>query len=58
MSHSNPYSQELVAVVGRSKGLVLMSPPSDSPEVKISLAAMISAIKAGTKVQSAGLRVP
>mmetsp|Transcript_9557 Transcript_9557/g.20353 ORF Transcript_9557/g.20353 Transcript_9557/m.20353 type:complete len:623 (+) Transcript_9557:94-1962(+) len=42
--------QELVAVVGRSKGVILMSPPSTSTEAKTSIAAMLSAIKPKTKV--------
>jgi flavorubredoxin len=48
-------AQEVVAVVGRSKGLVLMSPPSDNNEAKTNLAAMTSALKAGTKVGHARL---
>jgi hypothetical protein len=47
-------AQEVVAVVGRSKGLVLMSPPSDNNEAKTNLAAMTSALKAGTKVGQLG----
>eukprot|EP00798_Chlamydomonas_sp_ICE-L_P012083 gene12083-15193_t len=42
--------QELVAITGRSKGIVLMSPPNNNPEAKISLAAMTSAVKKGTKI--------
>jgi len=42
--------QDLVAAVGRAAGLVLMSPPTSSSEAKISLAALSSAIKSGTKV--------
>ena len=51
-SHIPPllHSQELVAVVGRSAGLVLMSPPSGSAEARVALAALTSAIKPGTKV--------
>ena len=43
--------QELVAVIGRSKGVVIMTPPSGSAEAKTSLAAMTSALKAGCKVR-------
>lgn len=42
--------QEVVAVIGRSKGLVLMSPPSDNLYARTNLAALTSAIKSGTKV--------
>ncbi|KAG2499462.1 hypothetical protein HYH03_002409 [Edaphochlamys debaryana] len=42
--------QEVVAVVGRSKGLVLMTPPRDSADARTSLAALSSALKPGTKV--------
>lgn len=42
--------QEVVAAVGRSKGIVLMSPPASSSEAKTNLAAMTSALKSGTKV--------
>jgi hypothetical protein len=42
--------QELVATVGRCKGLVVMCPPSKDPQAATSLAAMTSAIKKGTKV--------
>ncbi|GAX73438.1 hypothetical protein CEUSTIGMA_g890.t1 [Chlamydomonas eustigma] len=42
--------QELVACVGRSKGVILMSPPGDSAEAKTSLAVITSALKPGTKV--------
>lgn len=42
--------QELVAAVGRSGGLVLMSPPRDSADARTSLAALSSAVKPGTKV--------
>ncbi|KXZ42718.1 hypothetical protein GPECTOR_122g459 [Gonium pectorale] len=43
-------SKELVAVMGRSKGLVLMSPPRDSADARTALAALSSAIKPKTKV--------
>ncbi|GLC40020.1 hypothetical protein PLESTB_001519900 [Pleodorina starrii] len=42
--------QELVAVVGRSAGIVLMSPPNDSADARTSLAALSSAVKPKTKV--------
>ncbi len=42
--------QEIVAVVGRSKGVVLMCPPTDSTEARTALAALTSGIKPGTKV--------
>ncbi|EFJ49873.1 hypothetical protein VOLCADRAFT_89311 [Volvox carteri f. nagariensis] len=42
--------QELVAVVGRSAGIVLMSPPRDSADARTSLAALSSAVKPRTKV--------
>ena len=48
------HTQELVAVVGRSAGLVLMSPPSGSAEARVALAALTSAIKPGTKVRGVG----
>jgi hypothetical protein len=43
--------QELTACVSRSKGLVLMCPPTTSAEARVSLAAMTSALKSGTKVR-------
>ncbi|KAG7675217.1 hypothetical protein Ndes2526B_g08081 [Nannochloris sp. 'desiccata'] len=39
--------QELVEVVGRSAGIVLMAPPADAPEVSAALATFISAVKPG-----------
>ncbi|PNW71243.1 hypothetical protein CHLRE_16g691800v5 [Chlamydomonas reinhardtii] len=42
--------QEIVAAVGRSSGIVLMSPPRDNADARTSLAAVSSAIKAKTKV--------
>jgi len=42
--------QELVAVVGRSGGVILMSPPNDSGEARTSLAALTSALKPKTRV--------
>lgn len=41
---------QVVAVVGRNKGLILMCPPKDSADARTSLAAMTSAIKPKTKV--------
>ena len=46
--------QELGATVGRSKGVVLMSPPNDSADARTTLAALASAIKPGTKVRGGG----
>ncbi|KAG1672365.1 hypothetical protein FOA52_010983 [Chlamydomonas sp. UWO 241] len=43
-------AQEIVAVAGRNKGIVLMCPPNDSAEARTSLAALTSAIKKGTQV--------
>ncbi|GLI69412.1 hypothetical protein VaNZ11_014019 [Volvox africanus] len=42
--------QELVSVVGRASGLVLMSPPRDNADARTSLAALSSALKPKTKV--------
>lgn len=42
--------QEITAVVGRSKGVILMAPPNDSADARTSLAALSSAIQPGTKV--------
>ncbi|MEW5306825.1 MAG: hypothetical protein WDW36_009263 [Sanguina aurantia] len=42
--------QEVVAIVGRSKGLILMCPPSDSADARVTLAALTTAIQAGTKI--------
>jgi len=42
--------QEVIATVGRSKGLVLMCPPSGDAQATSVLAAMTSAVKKGTKV--------
>ena len=44
-------AQEIVAAVGRSSGIVLMSPPRDNADARTSLAAVSSAIKAKTKVR-------
>jgi flavorubredoxin len=43
--------QDLVALMGRSKGLVLMAPPNDSSEARASMATMLSAIQPGSKVR-------
>lgn len=52
LTDSHPmHDQELVAAVGRSAGIVLMSPPADSAEARTSLAALTSAIKPKTKVR-------
>eukprot|EP00198_Chlamydomonas_reinhardtii_P010008 XP_001699345.1 flavoprotein [Chlamydomonas reinhardtii] len=45
-----PGQEEIVAAVGRSSGIVLMSPPRDNADARTSLAAVSSAIKAKTKV--------
>ena len=37
--------QELVEVIGRSSGVVLMSPPNDSTEAAAALATLVSAVK-------------
>lgn len=42
--------QELVEVVNRSKGVVLMAPPADSTEAQASLATLLSALKPKQKV--------
>ena len=39
--------QELVEVVGRSAGFVLMAPPTDSPEAATAMATFVSAVKPG-----------
>lgn len=41
--------QELLAVVGRNQGVVIMAPPSDCEDARTSLAALTSAIKPKTK---------
>ncbi len=42
--------QELVALLGRSQGVILMAPPSDASEAQTTLGTLTSAIKAKTKV--------
>lgn len=42
--------QELVEVLGRNSGVVVMSPPSDSTEAQKSISLMMSAIKSKQKV--------
>lgn len=44
-------AQDVVATIGRSKGLVLMCPPANDPNAATTLAAVCSAIKKGTKVR-------
>ena len=39
--------QELVEIVGRSAGVVVMAPPGDSPEARAALATLLSAVKPG-----------
>ena len=43
-------AQELVEVVGRCSGVVLMAPPDDSSEARASIATLLSALKAKQKV--------
>lgn len=38
-------TQELVEIVGRNSGLVIMAPPSDATEAQASLATVLSAVK-------------
>jgi flavorubredoxin len=40
----------VVAAVGASKGVIVMSPPDDAPDARAALAAMASALKPGTRV--------
>eukprot|EP00884_Botryococcus_braunii_P015500 jgi/Botrbrau1/2633/Bobra.145_1s0051.1 len=42
--------QELVEVINRSKGVVLMAPPADSTEAQASVATLLSAIKPKQKI--------
>ena len=42
--------QELSEVVGRSQGVVLMTPPHQSKEAQASIATLLSAIKPKQKV--------
>lgn len=42
--------QELVAIAGRSKGIVLMAPPNDNAEAQANFATLLSAMKKGTRV--------
>jgi hypothetical protein len=43
--------QELVEVVNRSTGVVLMAPPDDSAEARASIATLLSALKPKQKVR-------
>lgn len=45
-------AQELVEVVGRNSGVVLMAPPSDNPEAQTALATLLSSLKPKQKVPS------
>ncbi len=47
--------QELVALLGRNQGVVLMAPPSDSPEAQTALSTLSSAIKGKSKVGGTSL---
>jgi hypothetical protein len=47
-----PLPQELVALLGRNQGVVLMAPPSNSPEAQVALSTMSSAIKGKSKVRA------
>lgn len=38
-------TQELVEIVGRNSGLVIMAPPSDATEAQASIATVLSAVK-------------
>lgn len=42
--------QELVEVVGRCSGVVLMAPPDDSSEARATIATLLSALKSKQKV--------
>ena len=42
--------QELVEVLGRNSGVVLMAPPSDNPDAQASLATLLSALTPKQKV--------
>jgi hypothetical protein len=43
-------AQELVEVVGRCSGVVLMAPPDDSAEARATIATLLSALKSKQKV--------
>ncbi len=45
--------QELVEVVGRSSGVVLMAPPTESAEAAASVSTLLSTLKPKQKVSSA-----
>lgn len=49
-NNKQQHKQELLAIIGSSKGLVLMAPPSGNAEAKKTMAAMLSGIKPNTKV--------
>lgn len=47
------YVQELVEVVGRSSGVVLMAPPTESAEAAASVSTLLSTLKSKQKVSRA-----
>ena len=52
-SEPSPGLQELNEILGRSSGIVVMTPPRDSKDAQASLATMVSALKPKHKVQPA-----
>lgn len=46
----NALTQELVEVLGKSQGVVIMTPPRDSKEAQNTLSTMVSALKGKHKV--------
>ena len=45
--------QELVEIVGRSAGVVIMAPPDDAPEAQAALATLLSSLKPKQKARAA-----
>jgi len=49
--------QELIEVVGRSSGVVLMAPPTESAEAAASMSTLLSRLKPKQKVSAVDLPV-